>query len=97
MRVQNYENIPVEPIWSLRKHWVRLAVPERSSTDNEISGIFSGPRAFSEPWFSSPEVDFRTLGGNLRWCVTSLINTHPMEQRSTRLRAEIGFSGKFIF
>ena len=66
-------------------------------TDTEISSVFSGPSAFSEPWFSSPEMDFRTLCGNLRWCVTSLINTHPMEQRSTRLRAEIGFSGIFIF
>ena len=81
----------------LTQYRVRLARSERGSTDIWISGVFSGPSTFSEPWFSSPEVEFWTLSENLRWCVIVLTNIYRVEQLPTRLRAQIGFSKNVIF
>ena len=76
----------------LTQYRVRLARSERGSADIWILGVFSDPSIFSEPRFSFPEVHFQTLSGNLWWIVMILIKTHRVEQLSTRLRPQIGFS-----
>ena len=81
----------------LTQYRVRLARSERGSADIWILGVFSDPSIFSEPRFSFPEVHFQTLSGNL-WCIVMiLIKTHRVEQLSTRLRPQIGFSSFLIF